>query len=360
MTNSPQSTAGTWRPGVVSSEESQSPSPRHMSCGASQSPSPQHVPSSRWAASQSPSPRHVEEVAPELPKKKRKKSKGGAIVDEKASPAQIVQEPAAKKGAPAGSRAAADARSRSRGGRNADTGDKAKMCTKCGVLPQSMHKKVRKGLCCNNCPNHGPLCTSKKPKQEWQLNPNSGGEGRPGPGRRRLPKEPKARAEAKLKQIEIKELEVQVKEKRELLRQKLEKDRKQKKKVEKEKSSSSCEQVEDRRRSSKGAADEVDDPRRSSKGADLELQRAKVEEDLRALEQALQGTGMSDKDIKSAIKKKRESMLQAISEGTLEHDVAKDKKGKHASKDKKTATISKDSSQNVKQEEPPEPEVDSK
>jgi hypothetical protein len=33
------------------------------------------------------------------------------------------------------------------------------MCTRCGKFPQSTHRGVRKGLCCNKCPNHGPWCS---------------------------------------------------------------------------------------------------------------------------------------------------------------------------------------------------------
>jgi len=36
----------------------------------------------------------------------------------------------------------------------------SKMCKKCGDFPPSTRKNVQKGLCCNRCPNHGPLCTS--------------------------------------------------------------------------------------------------------------------------------------------------------------------------------------------------------
>lgn len=37
--------------------------------------------------------------------------------------------------------------------------DCAKLCTRCGKHPQNTRKAVRKGLCCNKCPNHGPWCT---------------------------------------------------------------------------------------------------------------------------------------------------------------------------------------------------------
>lgn len=35
------------------------------------------------------------------------------------------------------------------------------MCTKCGEFPQSTRKGVKKGLCCNRCPDHGPWCSSR-------------------------------------------------------------------------------------------------------------------------------------------------------------------------------------------------------
>lgn len=34
-----------------------------------------------------------------------------------------------------------------------------RLCTKCGIYPQSARLRVAAGLCCNRCPNHGPWCT---------------------------------------------------------------------------------------------------------------------------------------------------------------------------------------------------------
>ena len=34
------------------------------------------------------------------------------------------------------------------------------LCSRCGKFLENHRKSVRRGLCCNKCPNHGPWCTS--------------------------------------------------------------------------------------------------------------------------------------------------------------------------------------------------------
>ena len=34
------------------------------------------------------------------------------------------------------------------------------LCSRCGKFLVNHRKSVRRGLCCNKCPNHGPWCTS--------------------------------------------------------------------------------------------------------------------------------------------------------------------------------------------------------